>query len=277
MITNYLTIDVEEHFQVSAFDGIIAPADWEKHGSRVEKNTRRLLDLLDRYRVRATFFVVGWTAERHPGLVREIVDRGHDIGCHSYLHRRIYELTPHQFTEDTIRAKTILEEITDRPVVGYRAPSYSITSRSLWALDILKDLGFSYDSSIFPIHHDLYGIPDAPRFRYRIEGDGIIEYPMSTCRLLGKNIPVSGGGYFRLLPFRLTKMLLARINEQEQRPFLFYLHPWEIDPEQPRILNAGLLSRFRHYNNLARTESRLQRLLESFHFMPIPLPTGSAA
>ncbi|WP_163337121.1 XrtA system polysaccharide deacetylase [Desulfopila sp. IMCC35008] len=266
---NYLTIDVEEHFQVSAFEGAIDQNEWDSHESRVEKNTYLLLDCLSDQGVFATFFIVGWVAERYPSLVREIIKRGHEVGCHSYLHRKVYDLTPDEFLKDTSKAKDILEQITGEKISGYRAPSYSITNRSIWAFDILEELGFEYDSSIFPIVHDNYGIPDAPRFKYPIIGKNIVEYPISTVKITGLNIPVAGGGYFRLFPYWLTKFLLERIHRKDQKPFMFYLHPWEVDPYQPRVKNAGLLSRFRHYNNLEKTESRLKRLLKDFNFSSI--------
>jgi len=269
-ITNYLTIDVEEHFQVAAFDDIISSVDWEQHESKVVKNTKVILDLLEQYKTKATFFIVGWTAERNPGLVREIVRQGHGVGCHSYMHQKIYDLVPNEFRRDTVKAKDILENIVGRKINCYRAPSYSITKNSLWALDILEELGFKYDSSIFPILHDNYGIPDAPRFKYKQPDHDLIEYPISTAKVLGLNIPVAGGGYFRFFPYWLTKMLLSKINNQENEPFIFYLHPWEFDPDQPRMQNAKLLSKFRHYYNLDKTETRLEHLLNDFNFGPIP-------
>jgi len=265
-ITNYLTIDVEEHFQVSAFEKTVAVADWDNHKSRVVKNTSQILSLLESFEVKATFFIVGWVAERHPDLVRTIQKQGHEIGCHSYAHRKVYDLTPVQFKEDTYRAKAILEDTTGVKVRGYRAPSYSITKKSLWALDILAELNFEYDSSIFPVYHDNYGIPDAPRFPYTLPDSGLTEYPISTALLFGRKIPISGGGYFRLFPYGFTRRGLRSINEQENQPFIFYLHPWEIDPGQPRLLNASLLSRFRHYNNLTKTLRRFEQLLIDFDF-----------
>ncbi len=200
---------------------------------------------------------------------RGFVDQGHDLACHSYLHRRIYTLTPDEFREDTKRAKGILEELSGKKITGYRAPSYSITKQSLWALDILEEAGFNWDSSIFPISHDMYGIPEAPRFSYKLPNHNMVEYPISTAVFWGKRIPVAGGGYFRLFPYWFTKMALRRINEEEKQPFMFYLHPWEIDPGQPLMKNASRLSRFRHYNNLDKTEKRLNRLLVDFAFGPI--------
>lgn len=265
-ITNYLTIDVEEHFQVSAFEKTVATDDWDKHESRVVKNTTNILSILDSFDVKATFFIVGWVAEKHPQLVRTIQNGGHEIGCHSYMHRKVYDLTPDQFKEDTLRAKSILEDITGIKVRGYRAPSYSITKQSLWALDILEELDFEYDSSIFPVYHDNYGIPDAPRFPHTLSGSTLTEYPISTALLVGRKIPISGGGYFRLFPYGFTRHGLRSINEKEKKPFMFYLHPWEVDPDQPRFANAGLLSKFRHYNNLKKTSGRFKRLLGDFNF-----------
>ncbi|MBM9514550.1 XrtA system polysaccharide deacetylase [Desulfogranum marinum] len=268
-LVNYLTIDVEEHFQVAAFEDVISADDWHNQQSRVANNTSSILGLLDKHNVKGTFFIVGWVAEKHPELVRAIQKAGHEIGCHSYSHRKVYDLSPEQFREDTQKAKYILEDITGEPVNGYRAPSYSITPKSLWALDILEELGFTYDSSIFPIYHDNYGIPNAPRFRYEHAKQKLIEYPISTALIFGRKIPVSGGGYFRLFPYWFTRMGLQSINEKERQPFMFYLHPWEVDPGQPRFKNASLLSKFRHYNNLNKTVDRLEHLLHDFSFGPI--------
>lgn len=268
-IRNYLTIDVEDYFQVSAFEKIVSVENWGAYESRVSRNTDRILDILEKHNTHATFFVVGWVAERYPELVKEIKKAGHEIGCHSYLHRRVYTLSPAEFKEDTDKAKKILEDILGEAIFGYRAPSYSITNKSLWALDILEELGFTYDSSIFPIYHDNYGIPDSPRFEYVLPGGKLKEYPISTVRYFRKNLPVSGGGYFRLFPYSFSRNKLKSINESERKPFMFYLHPWEIDPTQPRMQNAGLLSRFRHYNNLDKTTLRFARLLGDFSFGPI--------
>ena len=270
-IRNYLTIDVEDYFQVAAFEDIVNPGDWDLMEQRVVRNTRQLLDTLKSRGVLATFFVVGWIADRFPQLVAEIGEHGHEIGCHSYWHRKIFTLDRTEFHADTLRVKSILEGITGKPVLGYRAPSYSITEKSLWALDTLKELGFTYDSSIFPVHHDNYGIPGAPRFAFS-HPNGLLEYPISTALFLGCNIPVSGGGYFRLFPYWFTRLALRTINHKETKPFVFYLHPWEIDPEQPRMEHAGKISRFRHYNNLQKTADRLQRLLDDFLFQPLPVP-----
>ena len=273
-LTNYLTVDVEDYFQVAAFERAISPDEWDQHPCRVVANVHTILDLFTAHDVQGTFFIVGWIAERYPDLVLEIERQGHEIGCHSYRHRKIYDLTPEEFRDDTRKAKDILEQIINKPVYGYRAPSYSITQKSLWALDILAELGFRYDSSIFPVYHDNYGIPDAPRFPYRLEKQDMMEYPISTLRVSRLNLPIAGGGYFRLFPYWFTRMALRRINKREQQPFIFYFHPWEIDPEQPRIESAGAKSRFRHYLNLTKTKKRLLRLLGDFRFRPIRLPVN---
>ncbi len=265
-IQNYLTIDVEDYFQVAAFEKVINPLHWNDYPSRVERNTRRILELFEKYGVKATFFIVGWTAEQFPNIVKEIASQGHEIGCHSYRHQKIYNLTPKEFRQDTKIAKDILENLTGQPITGYRAPTYSITKKSLWALDILQELGFKWDSSIFPIFHDNYGIPDSPRFEYKLPEHDLMEYPISTALFFGRKVPVAGGGYFRIFPYWFTKMALRKINEQEKQAFVFYLHPWEVDPAQPRIENGGWKSRFRHYQNLDKTEKRLNRLLHDFSF-----------
>ncbi|SDB58004.1 polysaccharide deacetylase family protein, PEP-CTERM locus subfamily [Desulfonatronum thiosulfatophilum] len=267
---NYLTIDVEDYFQVNAFSRIIKREEWDHLSRRVTTNTSRILQILDKYQVTATFFILGWIAEKEPDLVRRIAGQGHVIGCHSYWHRNVFDLTPEEFRTDTERSKTLLEQLSGGSVTAYRAPSYSITSKSLWALDILHEVGFSTDSSIFPIHHDTYGIPDAPRFQYDLPQPGMVEFPVSTAKIMGKNIPVSGGGYFRLFPYWFSNWALKRINTIERRPFIFYLHPWEIDPEQPRFNKASPFSRFRHYNNLDKTQARFCRLLRDFSFGPLP-------
>ncbi len=266
---NYLTIDVEDYFQVSAFEKNVCADHWDSYESRVVNNSRQVLEILGNFGVKATFFVLGWIAKHYPSLIKEIHNSGHEIACHSYLHRRITNLTPEEFFTDTKRAKELLEDITGSPVTGYRAPSFSITKKSIWALEILEELGFQYDSSIFPVYHDAYGIPDAPRFQHKLPQADMIEFPPSTHPLFGKNIPVAGGGYFRLFPYWLTKKALARINRVERQPFVFYLHPWEIDPGQPRFEDASLLSRFRHYNNLERTRARFEQLLSDFQFQPM--------
>ena len=266
-IRNALTVDVEDYFHVSAFAKNINYQDWDKYPLRVEANTQRLLDLFDEYEVKATFFILGWVAERTHDLVKDIANRGHEVACHGFSRQLIYNQTPAVFREETLRSKHLLEDIAQAPVRGYRAASYSITNRSLWALDILAEAGFEYDSSIFPVRHDRYGIPDAPELPYRMEtpnGHSLVEFPLSTAKLLKYRLPVAGGGYFRLYPYPVTHSGLSQINRRQQ-PFIFYLHPWEIDPDQPRI-STSWFSRFRHYNNLDKCESRLHRLFSDFKF-----------
>jgi polysaccharide deacetylase family protein (PEP-CTERM system associated) len=270
-LVNALTIDVEDYFHVQAFADVIAPSDWDQYPMRVERNTSRLLELFELHNVRATFFILGWVAARCPALVSTILRAGHEIGCHGYSHQMIGRGDETEFRADIHRAKTILEDIVGAKVKSYRAPSYSITERTLWALEVLHDAGFEYDSSIFPVVHDQYGIPDAPRFPHFKSVRGtqtIIEFPPSTLRAYGVNLPVAGGGYFRLFPYRLTAWAIRRINENEFQPAMFYLHPWEIDPEQPRV-SSSLRSRFRHYQNLRSTEMKLNRLLDDFSWAPM--------
>jgi polysaccharide deacetylase family protein (PEP-CTERM system associated) len=269
-VVNAMTVDVEDYFHVSAFDGVVPRRRWDHLESRVCANTERLLQMFDDTGVRATFFVLGWVAERWPSLVRAIASQGHEIASHGYGHRLVYDQTPRQFRDDLRRSKVELEAAALAPVVGYRAPSYSITSRSLWALDILIEEGFRYDASIFPVHHDRYGIPVSARHPYRIERPkgALWEAPASTVRWAATNLPVAGGGYFRILPYTWTRWGIARLNRVERRPAIFYLHPWEIDPDQPR-LDAPFVSRFRHYRNLHKTETRLRALLGDFAFAPM--------
>jgi polysaccharide deacetylase family protein (PEP-CTERM system associated) len=266
-IVNAMSIDVEDYFHVSAFDGLVPRARWSSMESRVCRNTDRLLDIFDEFGVRSTFFILGWVAERHADLVKRIAARGHEVASHGFAHRLIYDQTPEAFRQDVRRAKGLLEDAAARRVSGYRAPSYSITPRSLWALDVLLEEGYTYDASIFPIRHDRYGIPISARRPYAIERKAgrLTEVPGSTTQVGPMNLPVAGGGYFRLLPYWWTKWGIARVNRLERRPAVFYLHPWEIDPEQPR-LPTGKLSRFRHYRNLSETEARLRQLLTDFAF-----------
>jgi polysaccharide deacetylase family protein (PEP-CTERM system associated) len=267
MVVNAMTIDVEDYFQVSAFDDVVRREEWELRPSRVVSNTMRLLQVFDQYSVKGTFFVLGWVADRFPGLVRDIASAGHELASHGYGHRIVYSQTPDEFREDVRRAKGTIENVSGQVVGGYRAPSFSITKKSLWALDVLVEEGYRYDASIFPIRHDRYGIPDAPRHRHVLTRPGgtLTEAPGSTVRVLGSNLPVAGGGYFRILPYWWTKWGIARLNRSESQPAIFYLHPWEIDPGQPR-LPASRLSRFRHYRNLDKAEPRLKRLLTDFRF-----------
>jgi polysaccharide deacetylase family protein (PEP-CTERM system associated) len=264
VIRNALTVDVEEHFQVAAFEKTILRTSWDSVESRVEFSTGRVLDLFESRAVRGTFFVLGWIAERHPELVRRIVKEGHELASHGYDHSRVHNLTPEQFRADVVRTKAILEDIGGLQVRGYRAPSYSINERNLWALDVLQEAGHVYSSSIYPIRHDLYGMPDAPRFPFRFRSDGILEIPVTTVRMGGRNYPCGGGGYFRLLPYGAFRWMLARVNNQDQQSGLFYFHPWEVDPAQPRVTGAPLKSRFRHYLNLDSMGHRLDRLLGDF-------------
>lgn len=265
---NAFTVDVEDYFHVAALSSAITRESWPTHESRVERNTERLLALLADRGVRGTFFVLGWVAERTPGLVRRIAASGHEIACHGFSHQLIYQQAREEFREETVRAKRLLEDLIGEAVLGYRAASFSVTRDSLWALDTLIDAGFLYDSSIFPIRHDRYGLPGAAPEPNRLSapsGRTLVEFPMSAARFLGVQVPVSGGGYFRLLPFWVTKAGLKQINERRGLPFTFYLHPWELDPGQPRF-KVSALSRFRHYTNLARCEGRLRRLLGEFEF-----------
>jgi polysaccharide deacetylase family protein (PEP-CTERM system associated) len=268
-VVNALTVDVEDYFQVSAFDAAVPRARWDAFESRVCANTERLLALFAGADVQATFFVLGWVAERFPALVRTIASLGHEIASHGYGHRLVYEQSPQAFREDVRRAKGIIESAAGEAVAGYRAPSYSITKRSLWAIDVLIEEGFAYDSSIYPIYHDRYGLPNSPVRPYIIQGarGSLVEVPGSTVRIGPLTLPVGGGGYFRLLPYAWTRWGFQRINRENQ-PGIFYVHPWEIDPAQPRI-DVDFLGRFRHYRNLSRTEDRLRALLDDFRFAPI--------
>jgi polysaccharide deacetylase family protein (PEP-CTERM system associated) len=271
---NAITIDVEDYFHVSAFEKSIPRSQWDSYPLRVEKNTLVLLDTLDDCGVKATFFVLGWVAARIPGLARRIQERGHEIACHGFGHERLYLIGPDRFRDDVRHAKRLLEDQCGRPVIGYRAPSFSITSSSLWAVDILIEEGFLYDSSIFPVHHDLYGMPGADPLPHRINGSSgaLQEFPPATfdLRIGGKllRLPVAGGGYLRLFPLWVTRQAIARINRRHRSPAVVYLHPWEIDPGQPRV-RAGLKSRFRHYCNLGTTLDKLRALLSCFAFAPM--------
>ena len=305
---NILTIDIEDYFQVHALSSVIKYEDWDKFECRIERNTDRILEILDSVRspqkVQGTFFVLGWIAERYPDLVRRIQKGGHEIACHGYAHKLIYNQSKEEFRKDVEKAKSTLEDIIGDEVIGYRAPSYSIIDKSKWAFEVLIEGGFKYDSSIFPIRHDYYGIPNAPRFPFiislnetsnvefsmlnfeeqqhrttsapnnllthsLINSNSLIEFPISTVRILGQNLPISGGGYFRLFPYPLIKKGLKNINEKEGKPFIFYIHPWEIDSDQPRIQGLKLKSRLRHYINLDKTENKFKRLLGDFQFSTV--------
>lgn len=260
-----MTVDVEDWFQVQAFFGTIDRKDWDRLPRRVERNTDRVLELFGEAGVKGTFFTLGWVAERHPELVRRIVAAGHELASHGVAHFRADEQSPETFREDVRRSKRVLEDIGGGPVAGYRAASFSIGATNLWAFDVLAEEGYSYSSSVYPVKHDLYGAPDAPRFPYRpIAGSWFREYPITTIRIAGRNLPCGGGGYFRLLPYGLVRFALRRGVEAERRPVVFYFHPWEIDPGQPRQARAPLKSRLRHYTNLSRVEGKLTRLLREF-------------
>lgn len=264
-ITNALTIDVEDWFQVSAFAPYIRRTDWESRECRVERNVDRLLQMLDARGVQATFFTLGWVAERYPHLVRRIVAGGHELASHGYGHERASDLDRAALRADLDRAKKLLEDIGGVAVRGYRAPSFSIGHGNLWAFDMLAETGHAYSSSIYPIRHDHYGMPDAPRFAHRRD-NGLLEIPVTTVRLGERNLPSSGGGWFRLFPYPVTRWMIERVNREDRQSAIFYMHPWEIDPAQPRVPGIDAKTRFRHYVNIGRTERRLQRLLEDFRW-----------
>jgi len=262
---NAMSVDVEEYFQVSAFAGTTRPAEWDSHESRVEQNIDAILAIFAEHGARATFFTLGWIAERHPEMIRRIVAGGHEIASHGYQHVQVFDQSPDQFRTDVRRTRAMLQEISGTAVRGYRAASFSIDARTLWAFEILAEEGYEYSSSIYPIRHDLYGMPDAPRFAFRPDGaKGLIEVPVTTVRVFGHNMPCGGGGYFRLLPEVYSRWAMRRVNRNDRRPCIFYFHPWEIDPNQPRMPGLPLKSRFRHYTNLGRMEGRLHRVLRDF-------------
>ncbi|MCM3563276.1 XrtA system polysaccharide deacetylase [Hydrogenophaga intermedia] len=262
---NALTIDVEDYFQVSAFAPYIERKSWDRCECRVERNVDRILALLAERDIKATFFTLGWIAERYPALVRRIVAQGHELASHGYGHQRVTELDARAFRHDVTHAKALLEDIGGQPVLGYRAPSFSIGAANLWALDVLEDVGYRYSSSIYPVRHDHYGMPDAPRFAHRIR-NRLIEIPPTTVRLFSRNLPSSGGGYFRLFPYAVSRWLLQSVNQRDGEPAIFYFHPWEIDPEQPRVPGIDIKTRFRHYVNLSRNEAKLCRLLDDLRW-----------
>ena len=268
-LINAMTIDVEDYYQVAAFDKIVAPSDWGSFESRVVANTRRFLELLASRNVKATFFILGYEAERHPELIHEISDVGHEIGSHGFAHQLAYTQSEEVFRDDVARARKLLQDLSGQEVLSYRAPSFSIGRKTPWAHRVLVEEGYRYDSSVFPIKHDLYGDPDSPIEIHTIatEAGPIIEFPPTVVRLFGRNIPTGGGGYFRIFPWWITRRMLKQVNKT--RPFVFYIHPWEVDPAQPRFEHASLKSRFRHYTNLRKTASRFVQLLESFPFAPI--------
>ena len=272
---NALTIDLEDYYQVSAFNNSVAPSAWSKQESRVERNTDILLEMLDEAGHKATFFTLGWVAEHHPALIRKVAQNGHEIACHSLRHRTVYNMSPAEFREDTRAAKNLLEDCAGTRVAGYRAPSFSITQASLWALEILAELGFTFDSSIFPVKHPNYGIIDAPRIPYRVDtpSGSIVEFPLTTLEFAGFRSPLAGGAYFRFLPYWFTRWGIRFLNTQENRTVCVYLHPWELDPDQPRMAGS-LTSRLRHYLALRSTPAKFRKLIRDFEFCPLGILAG---
>jgi len=283
-VINMLSVDVEDYFHVSAFERISSPSTWHSYESRVEKNTEKILHILNSFDIKATFFILGWVARHSPQIVMKIASMGHEVASHGYGHRRVSCQCRGDFRQDVRDSKALLEDLVGCPVKGYRAPSYSICMNSLWAFDELLEAGYSYDSSVFPVTHDFYGIPDWPRFPFPLQrvADGnwlpgrasetcrdLVEVPISTLHRKGRNLPIAGGGYFRLYPYSVTRKGLHEINVSNKRPFIFYIHPWEFDPDQPRMKGVGLKSRVRHYLNLSRTEKRFNWLLKDFNFSSI--------
>ena len=266
-IRNALTIDVEDYFQVSAFAPHIARDSWDRMPCRVERNVNAILEILDERRAQATFFTLGWMAERYRDMVRSIVAQGHELASHGYAHQRATDQSPQEFYQDITRAKSLLEDVGGVAVQGYRAPSFSIGRTNLWAQSTLKKAGYRYSSSVYPIRHDHYGMPDAPRFAFYPEGaDGLLELPVTTVSLFNRNLPAGGGGYFRLLPYSVSRWCLRRVNTVDRQPCIFYFHPWEIDPGQPRQKNISVKTRFRHYVNLSSMERRIRALCKDFHW-----------
>ncbi len=266
-IVNAMTVDVEDYFQVSAFEPYIDKRQWDVLPHRVERNTDIILDMFAEFGIKATFFTLGWVAERYPRLIQRIVSEGHELACHGYCHIRVTEQTPEEFRRDIRLAKSLLEDIAGRPVIGYRAASYSINRNNLWAHDILYDEGFRYSSSIYPVKHDLYGIPDAPRFAYTpLPSPTFKEIPITTFRILQKNIPCGGGGFFRFYPYPFSRWALTKINVEERQAAIFYFHPWEVDPDQPRQEGLAVKTRFRHYLNLNKMQERIRALLSDFNW-----------
>lgn len=264
-IVNAMSVDVEDYFQVQAFANTVDRASWDNRECRVERNTENVLRLFDDAGIHATFFTLGWVAERYPELIRRIVDQGHELASRGYAHFRVDEQSPEEFRADIRKTKQLLEDTGGTPVRGYRAATFSIGARNLWAFDILRQEGYAYSSSVNPIQHDFYGMPDAPRFGFQPDGpSGIEEFPITTLRLGSRNFPCGGGGFFRLLPYPVYRWALRRVNAQDRKSCIFYFHPWEIDPDQPRIPNATLKTRFRHYLNLEKTASRLRALTRDF-------------
>jgi len=264
-IVNAMTVDVEDYFQVSALAPHIDRANWNSIPCRVERNMDILFKLFEENGTHATFFVLGWIAERYPELVKRIVAGGHELASHGYGHLRATDQTPKDFLEDISRTKKLLEDLGGVEVRGYRAPSFSVGSTNPWAFDCILDAGYRYSSSVYPVRHDHYGMPDAPRFPY-YSRPGLLEIPITTMRSFGRNFPAGGGGYFRFLPYSASKLAISKVNRDDRKPTIFYFHPWEVDPDQPRIQGVSLKTRFRHYVNLSRTESRLRRLTRDFRW-----------
>ena len=264
-IVNAMTVDVEDYFHVGAFENDISRDDWDNLPCRVDRNTRKVLELFERHNVKATFFILGWVCERYPELIKEIHRQGHEIASHSVNHDRVSNLSKSEFVKDIKDSKALLEDTIGEAVIGYRAPSFSIGEKNIWALECLKDAGYVYSSSVYPIKHDHYGIPSAPRFSFKpFKNSGFLEMPVTTFEIFNKKLPCGGGGYFRLLPYGLSKMAINRVNNVDKESCIFYFHPWEIDPEQPRQENASLKSKFRHYTNLDVMESKIERLFTDF-------------
>jgi polysaccharide deacetylase family protein (PEP-CTERM system associated) len=266
---NAMSVDVEDYFQVSAFEAHVSREDWNHRTLRVEGNVDRILALFDAHGVKATFFTLGWIAERCPQMVTRIVAEGHELASHGYDHTRVTQQDADTFRDDVVRTRGVLEDLGGTAVLGYRAASYSIGESNLWALDVLAETGHRYSSSIYPIRHDLYGIPDAPRFAFETRPGDLLELPVSTVQVSGRRIPCGGGGFFRLFPYALSRAMIHRVNRVDQQPTIFYFHPWEVDPEQPKLSGLGLKTRVRHYLNLDRTSARLSRLLEDFRWAPL--------
>ncbi len=260
---NAMTVDVEDYFQVSAFEQHISRSKWESLPLRVEANTDKILELFAQYQTKATFFVLGWVAERCPQLIQRIVQQGHELASHGYQHIRVINQSPEEFRQDIIKTKHLLEDFGGCEVKGYRAASFSIGAKNLWALDVLQQSGYQYSSSIYPVRHDLYGMPDAPRFAYHAD-NGLLEIPISTVLWFKQKLPAGGGGYFRLFPYPISRWAIQTVNQQEQQACIFYFHPWEIDPKQPKQQGLKWKSKFRHYLNLKKTEVRLTQLLQDF-------------
>jgi polysaccharide deacetylase family protein (PEP-CTERM system associated) len=264
-VKNVFTVDVEDYFQVEAFRSLVDFESWNSWPARVQQNTERVLDILGKANTRATFFVLGWVAERHPNLIRRMIAEGHEVASHGYAHRPVHSMSRDEFRDDLRRSKAVLEECSGLAIRGFRAPTFSISRATWWAYDVLQEEGFAYSSSVYPIAHDLYGIPDAPRTPfYPVDDGGILEIPIATVRLLSRNGPCGGGGYFRLLPYSLSRWCIGRTNARDGHSCVFYCHPWEFDPGQPRMHSVSAASKFRHYVNIPKMEQRIVRLLRDF-------------